>query len=143
MVAIVIWFLILKPLTKKLEERKNIIDESLDKAKEIDASLQMAEQKFQEKVDDAKAEASKIIAKAQEDGLVVTEKMKEKAKQEIELIVDQAKRNIKIEKEETMQKLQSETANLVVAAVEKILSEKLDEKKDEKLIKDTIKKLSV
>ena len=46
-VAAIVWFLILKPLSKKLEERKKIIDNSLDKAKEIDSNLQMAEQKFQ------------------------------------------------------------------------------------------------
>jgi len=140
-VAVIIWFLILKPLTKTLEERKKLIDESLDKAKEVDSNLQMAELKFQERIDDAKSEASKVVAKAQEEGLVLTEKMKEKAQKEIELVVDQAKRNIKIEKEEMMVGLKEETANLVVAAVEKILEEKLDDKKDADLIKGTISKL--
>lgn len=140
-VAAIVWFLILKPLTKTLEERKKIIDESLDKAKEVDSNLQMAELKFQERIDDAKSEASKVIAKAQEEGVELTEKMKGKAQKEIELVVDQAKRNIKIEKEEMMAGLREETANLVVAAVEKILEEKLDEKKDANLIKGTISKL--
>jgi len=141
-VAVIIWFLILKPLTKTLEERKKIIDESLDKAKEVDSNLQMAELKFQERIDDAKSEASKVIAKAQEEGVGLAVKIKEKAQKEIELVVDQAKRNIKIEKEEMMTGLREETANLVVSAVEKILEEKLDDKKDAELIKGTISKLS-
>jgi F-type H+-transporting ATPase subunit b len=140
-VAAIVWFLILKPLTKTMEERKKLIDDSLDKAKQVDFNLQMAEIKFQERVDEAKAEHSKIVAKAQEEGVEITNKMKEKAQKEIELVVDQAKRNIKIEKEEMMVGLKEETANLVVAAVEKILEEKLDDKKDANLIKGTISKL--
>ncbi|MFH1947556.1 MAG: F0F1 ATP synthase subunit B [Candidatus Magasanikbacteria bacterium] len=140
-VAAIVWFLILKPLTSKLEERKKLIDESLDKAKEVDADLQMSEQKYQERIDEAKSEASKVMAKVQEDGTDLTNRMKEKAQKEIELVVDQAKRNIKIEKEEMMAELKEETANLVVAAVEKILEEKLDENKDKKLIDGVLGKL--
>lgn len=140
-VAAIVWFLILKPLTKKLEERKKIIDDGLDKAKEIDANLQMAEQKFQERVDDAKAEANKIVEMAQDEAEKAGTNMKIRAKKEIELVVDQARRNIQIEKEEVMTGIKQETANLVIAAVEKIVGEKLDEKKDHKLIEDSIKKL--
>ncbi len=140
-VAVIIWFLILKPLTKTLEERKKLIDESLDKAKEIDSNLQMAELKFQERIDDAKSEASKVMSKVQEEGTELTNKMKEKAQKEIELVVDQAKRNIKIEKEDMMAELKEETANLVIAVVEKVLEEKLDGNKDKKLIDGVLNKL--
>lgn len=140
-VVAIVWFLILKPLTKTLEERKKLIDESLDKAKEVDSNLQMAEIKFQERIDEAKAEASKVMSKVQEDGVELTNKMKERAQKEIELVVDQAKRNIKIEKEEMMVGLKEETASLVVAAVEKILEERLDESKDKKLIEGILGKL--
>src|SRR3990167_9608258 len=138
-VAAIVWFLILKPLTKKLEERKNLIDESLDKAKQVDANLQMAEQKFQERIDEAKAESSKIVEKAFGEGEKLTVEMKKRAQKEIELVVDQARRNIKIEKEEMVADLKQETVNLIIAALEKILSEKVDSKKDKDLIEETIK----
>jgi len=140
-VAAIVWFLILKPLTKKLEERKNLIDESLDKAKQVDANLQMAEQRFQERIDEAKAEASKIVEKAFGEGEKLTVEMKKRAQKEIEMVVDQARRNIKIEKEEMVASLKQETVNLIVAALEKILSEKVDGKKDKELIEETIKGL--
>ena len=140
-VAAVVWYLILKPLTKKLEERKNLIDESLDKAKQVDANLQMAEQKFQERIDEAKAESSKIVEKAFGEGEKLTVEMKKRAQKEIELVVDQARRNIKIEKEEMVADLKQETVNLIIAALEKILSEKVDSKKDKELIEETIKSL--
>ena len=48
--------------------------------------------------------------------------MKKRAQKEIELVVDQARRNIKIEKEEMVADLKQETVNLIIAALEKILS---------------------
>ena len=140
-VAAILWFLILKPLTKKLEERKKIINDSLDKAQEVETNLMMSQQKFQEKIDEAKVEANKIIEKAYADSEKLGEEMKNKAKKEIELLVDQAKRNIQIEKEETIQGLKSETVNLIMAVVEKVLNEKITDKKDRDLIEDSLKNI--
>jgi len=140
-VALILWFLILKPLTQKMEERKKIIDDSLENAKRVDTKLQMSEQKFQEKIDEAKAEANKIIERTGDESEKLKNDMKEKAKIEIEMLINQAKRNIKIEKQEMVEELKRETANLVVDAVEKILKEKLDIKKDKKLIEDSLDNL--
>lgn len=141
-VAVIIWFLILKPLTKTLSERKKIIDESLDKAKEVDANLQMAQVKFQEKLDEAKVEANKIIEKSHQEAEQLGVSMKEKAKKEIELLIDQAKRNIQIEKDEVMDNIKKETVNLIISAVERIISERLDGDKDKKIIEDALKNIS-
>ena len=142
-VAAILWFLILKPLSKVLEERKKVINESLDKAKQVDTNLLMSEQKYQEKLDIAKVEANKIIEKASEQADQLAGDMKQKAKGEIELLIEQAKKNINIEKDEVMAGVKKETANLIVAAVEKIMNEKLDDTKDKALIEDTLKKLEV
>src|SRR3989338_4788920 len=61
LVVVIVWFLILKPLTKKMEERKRLIDDSLDKAKEIETAYGMSQQKYQERIDEAKIEANKIV----------------------------------------------------------------------------------
>ena len=140
-VALILWFLILKPLSSKLEERKKIIDDSLEKAKEVDANLLMAQEKFAEKVDEAKGEANKIIEKAHSEAEVLANDMKVKAKKEIEGLVDNAKVKIQDEKEKSLAEVRNEAANLVVAAVEKILNEKLDSKKDKELIEESLKKL--
>lgn len=138
-VAVILWFLILKPLTKKLEERKKIINESLDKVQEVETNLMMSQQKFQEKIDEAKVEANKIIEKAYEESNVLSEEMKKKAKKEIELLVDQAKRNIQIEKEEVMDGIKKETVTLIMAVVEKVINEKMTDKKDKDFIEEMIK----
>ncbi|HYE60004.1 MAG TPA: F0F1 ATP synthase subunit B [Candidatus Kapabacteria bacterium] len=139
LVMATVWYLMLKPLTKKMEERRRIIDDSLDKAKEIETNLHMSEQKFQERIDDAKVLANKIMEDAHAEAESMKEQFKKKAKDEIALLVQQSKKNIEIDKEEMRAELKKETAELVVTIVEKMLKEKLDSKKDAGLIEELLK----
>lgn len=138
-VAIILWFLILKPLTKKMSERQRIIEDSLENAKKIETNLGMSERKYQEKIDQAKVDANKIMEKAQENANLAAEAAKEKTKQEIERLVEQARKNIKLEKDESVAEIKKQAANLIVAAAEKLLSAKIDAEKDKKIINDAIK----
>lgn len=138
-VFVIVWFLILKPLTKKMEERRKLIDESLDRAKEIETNHKMSEVKFQEKLEEAKKEANAIIAGAQEEATRVQETMKQKTKDEVEALVLAAKKNIEIEKTEMQASLRKETVEIVVTAMEKVLGEKMDDKKDKKFVEDILK----
>ncbi|PIR78280.1 MAG: ATP synthase F0 subunit B [Candidatus Magasanikbacteria bacterium CG10_big_fil_rev_8_21_14_0_10_36_16] len=140
-VAVILWFLILKPLTKKLEERKKMIDESIDNAKEIETNLALSEKEYQDKLKEAKAEASKVIEKAHTEAKQLGEDMKVKAKTEVEGIIDQAKKTIKNEKVQMMEEIRQESATLIVTALEKILNEKMDGKIDKKIIEDSLNSL--
>lgn len=138
-VVVVIWFFILKPLTKKMEERKRMIDDSLDKAKEIETNFQMSEQKYQERIDEAKVEANRVIERAHDAIEAMKEVMKKKTKEEIDLLVQQAKRNIEIDRQDMRDQIRAEAVTLITMAVEKILGETLDSKKDAERIQNSLK----
>lgn len=138
-VGAIVWFLILKPLTKKMEERKKLIDESLDKAKEVETNLAMSERKYQERVDEAKVEANRIIGKATDEAVGMSEQMKKKAKDEIELLVKQAKKNIEIDREDMRADIRKETAGMILTALKKVLQQDLDPKMDAKYIENILK----
>jgi F-type H+-transporting ATPase subunit b len=140
-VASIIWFLILKPLTKKMNERQKLIDESIDNAKKIQDNLQKSEQKFQEKIDAAKAEAGKIIDKAGVESERISAEMKIKTKNDIDALVVEAKKNLKNDRDEMVSDVKKAAAELVVSALEKVLSEKITDKKDHQLVEEMIKKL--
>ena len=142
-VVVVLWFLILKPLVKKLNERQKMIDDSITNSEKVQKNLDRSEKDYLAKMDMAKAEASRILGKANADTQIVADEMKAKAKKEIEAAVEQAKKNIKLEKEEMVAKMKVETADVIVMALEKILSEKIDAKKDKDLIEKVHYKLSV
>lgn len=141
LVAIILWYLILKPLTKKMAERQKMIDDSIDNAKKIETNLGMSERKYQEKIDQAKVDANKVIEKSQQEAVELAESMKAKAKKEIEDLVDQARKNIKIERDESISEIKQQAATLIVAATEKILSAKIDIEKDSKIIDEAVKNL--
>lgn len=138
-VAGILWFLVLKPLTKKMEERKKMVDESIDNAKRVETNLQMSEQKFQEKVDEAKVEANKIIEKSHEEGKVLSDKLRQKAHEDIELLVQQAKKNIEIDKKEMREEIKKDTAEIIILALEKILGKKITEDVDKEFIEGILK----
>ncbi len=140
-VLAIVWFLILKPLTKKLEERRKLIDDSLDKAKEIETKMVMANQAYQEKLDDAKTQANRIAAKAHEEAKVMGDKMKLEAKTEIATLVGQAREKIQTEKEATILEIRSETVKLATLMAEKILGSKLQGAEHESYVSDRLPKM--
>jgi len=142
-VALIIWFLVLKPLTKKMSERQDKIEKSLIQAQEVKSNLRKSEQKYQEKIDQAKADAAGILEKAGIESKELGEKMKNKSKEEIELLVQQVKKNIQIEKQEMITEIKIKAGELVVAAMEKILEEKIDDKKDKEMILRSVKNIKV
>lgn len=142
-VAIIIWFLILKPLTQKLSERQETIEKSLKNAEEVEENLRKSEKSYQNKIDEAKSEAAQIITKSQQEAVNIGERLKDKTKSEIELLVQQAKKNIEIEKQEMMQEIKVMAAELVVKALEKIIDEKVDDRKDKEMILRSVKGIKV
>lgn len=141
LVFMVLWFLILKPLTKKMTERQKMIDDSIDNAKKIQDNLIKSEKEYQNRIDQAKVDANKLLEKATNDSEAMMEEAKSNAKKEIERLVSQARESIKAEKEIMRDELKEETANFLVLALEKILGENLTGALDKKVIEETLKKL--
>ncbi len=141
-VFLILWFLILKPLSKKLAERQNIINESIDNSKKIEEMLKLGEKNYQDRMEVAKAEANALLEKTKIEADIIADEAKIKTKNDVNVLVEQAKNNIAAEKSEMISELKKETATLVTAALEKILDEKIDDNKDKKLITDALSQLN-
>jgi F-type H+-transporting ATPase subunit b len=140
-VFVILWFLILKPLSKKLAERQRMIDDSIANSKKIDQMLKQGEAGFQEKIDMAKAEASMIIDHAKTESDLIAESSKKKTRDDMDILVAQAKQKIGAERDQMISEIKAETAAIVVAAMEKIIGEKIDGTKDKKLISEALSHL--
>ncbi len=141
---LVLWILkkyLFGPMMETITERQKKMTKGMENFEQSKSELQMAEQKAQEIIDTAKVEKNKIVAEAHDEAKAQNEHMKTKAKAEIDTLIQQAKKNIAVDKAEMKDALRKETVELVVAATEKILGEKLDAKKDEAFIADTLKKM--
>ncbi|PIR04144.1 MAG: ATP synthase F0 subunit B [Candidatus Magasanikbacteria bacterium CG11_big_fil_rev_8_21_14_0_20_39_34] len=141
---VVFWLLkkfAFKPIMKVIDERQSKMTEGMENYEKSKTDLQMAEKKAQDIIDNAKVEANKIVENSHQQAVGAGEQMKKKAKEEIELLIAQAKKNIEIDRADMRDALRRETIELVVLAVEKIIHEKLNDKKDEKYIKDILASL--
>lgn len=139
-VFVILWFLILKPLSKKLTERQKMIDDSIDNSKKIEEILKQGEKKYQDRIDIAKAEANAILERAKVESDLIADEAKNRTKNDMEVLVAQAKTRISAEKNDMIAGLKNETAGLVVAALQQILGEKIDANTDKKLIADALNK---
>mgnify|MGYP001570004818 CR=1 FL=1 len=142
LVIAIVWWLILRPLVRTLEARRKMIDESLEKAKQVVTALSMSEVKFQERIDEAKVEANKLIERAHDSATTAAVSMKQKAHKEIEMLVNQAKKNINIDRERMQTELRDETVALVIATMEKMLEKKYSDTDDKKMVAEVLKELS-
>jgi F-type H+-transporting ATPase subunit b len=141
---LVLWILkkfLFAPIVETITERQKKMTKGMENFTQSKSALQMAEQKAQGIIDDAKVERNKVLAQAQENAKASGVELKEKAKNEIDVLVQQAKKNIAIDKEEMREVLKKETLELVVLATEKILNEKMDDKKDETYIKNVLRSM--
>lgn len=136
--AVLYWFAF-KPLSKVMAERTAKIEKGLDDAKKVEAKLAQTQEEFSKAMVEAKKQANDIMEKAAQDGDVRKQEMIARAKEEIGIIINQEKQKMQADKAVTLKEIKREVADLVIAVVEKVLSEKIDEKKDKEIIKKLIK----
>lgn len=134
-ILIVLWRFAFKPIVKVLNDRKKMIDESIENAKKAKTNMEMAEAAYTKKIDEAVARANTMVADGQVKSNEIVALAKQQAHDEVERVIAEARNRIKEEKEKMRKEIKEETVTVVMAAVEKILDEKLDEKKDAALVK--------
>lgn len=137
-VALILWFLILKPLTKKMSERQKLIEESLAKAQKMDENLKNSEENKKRALMEARREGERIISASEDQAKKIGEEILEKTKKQAGQIVSAAKKQVEEEKSRMLAEIKGQTAELVVAVVEKILQERMNLEKDQKFIEEKI-----
>jgi len=137
----ILWRFAFRPITKVLDDRKKTIDESIENAKKAKTNMEMAEAAYTKKVDEAVARANTMVADGQVKANEIVGLAKQQAHNEVERVIAEARNRIKEEKEKMRKEIKEEMVAVVVATVEKILEEKLDEKKDAALVKKMIEQI--
>ncbi|MFH0956170.1 MAG: F0F1 ATP synthase subunit B [Candidatus Falkowbacteria bacterium] len=136
--GVLYWFAF-KPLGKVMAERTAKIEKGLDDAKKVGEKLSQTQAEFNKAMGEAKKQANMILEKAAADADARKQEMIIRAKEEIGQIINQEKQKMQTEKEITLKEIKKEVADLVITTVEKVLGEKIDEKKDREMIKKMIK----
>jgi F-type H+-transporting ATPase subunit b len=124
-----------KPMFKFLDERKDKIEKGIENAEQAEERLKEIEVKEEEVLKNAKVEAAAILDKTRADAEELRKKEIAKTREEIGKIINQEKENMRAEKAEVLRDIRKEVSVLVYSALEKVLEEKVDGRKDEELIK--------
>jgi len=122
-----------------LDERAKKIEQGLRDAEASASAKQAAQNEKDAVVLDARKQAKVILEQAMADAEKQRVEAVGRAKQEVERVVLLGKENIRAEREKLVADVKAELADLVVLAAERVLREKIDAKKDEKLIKESVK----
>ena len=139
---IIFWLLnkfIFPSLKKALKNRKEVIEKGVADAQKAETALVMADEEKKKIINEANYRAGDIRSEAEQDRKKIVGDAKGEATKEAEKTIAEAHKKIEISQKESEKEIYEKAVNLVVDATEKILKEKIDEKKGQQIIAEMVK----
>lgn len=131
-----------KPIVKMLDDRKKKIEESLKNADAIEEQLKATEEKSALILDTAHQNAEDILAEAKTEAQRIVDAAGVEARLTVEETLKKAVEQIASEREKMQKNLESQTLDLVVATVKKVLGRNLKETERKSLTAKSISDIS-
>ena len=143
LIAQVINFLILfgilfvvayKPIMKMLDERSKKIKDSMEQSELVKEQATHAEEEVKKRLEAAAKDGQEVIARAVKTGEELRHGAQQQAKQEAEALIARARVEIRRERNEAVDELRKEFADLTILAAGKVIDRSLDKKVHRQLI---------
>jgi F-type H+-transporting ATPase subunit b len=131
---VVLRFVAYKPLMKMLDERSNRVKESLEQAEAVKEQSARSEEELKKQLAQASREGQERIERAIKAGEDIKQKAQEDAKKEADGLIARAREEIKHERDEAVDDVRREFADLTVLAAGKVIEKSLDKKEHRQLI---------
>lgn len=112
-------------ITKMVEDRKNYIDESLQKAHEANERLAGIQQESERLLAEARAKQAEILAQAKATGDSIVSEARNKAQADGAKLLQEAKAQIAAERENALRDIRQTVADLSIVIAEKVVRQKL------------------
>jgi F-type H+-transporting ATPase subunit b len=126
-----------KPIMRMMDERSKRIKESLEQAESLKQQSAKAEEDLKQQIQQASREGQDRIARAIQAGEDVKHKAEEDAKTEAEKLLNRARQEIRHERDEAIDGVRREFADLTVLAAGKVIEKSLD-KADHRALIDKV-----
>lgn len=111
------------PVTKIMEQRKALIENSLSNARENEEKSIQLKQQYEEAVKTADDEAVRILEEARRDAKAESERMMKEADRQARKVIEDARTAAKKEREQALEGAKSQIGQLAVLAAKKVLSQ--------------------
>lgn len=137
-VLFILWKFGFPVITKMVRERKAFIDDSLRKAHEANARLENIQKEGESILQEARQKQAQILKEAADTRDAIVAKAQEKAREEGNRLMKEAKAEIESEKQAALNEIRAQVALLSVKVAERILRAELSSDKKQM---ETIDKL--
>lgn len=135
---IVLRLFLYKPILRILDERKRRIEEGLMRSEQAATQAAASEDAARLAMEEARNESRAVIQRAQETAGRLRGELEEQARAQAEQIVERARAEIQLEREQAIQQLRSEFAGLAMLAAERVIGQSLDRQAHQRLIDEVI-----
>lgn len=135
---VVLRLFLFKPIMKVMDERKRKIEEGLQASQKAAQAAESSQEESRRALEQARAEGRELIGRAQETAARLREELETQARREAEAIVDRARAEIDRERQQAVQALRAEFADLTVRAAERVVGQSLDRTAHQRLIDETL-----
>ena len=115
------------PVTAIMEKRKELIDGQLEHAAKTEEEALQLKADYEKDLSSAKEESRAIVEKARNDGKAEYDRIVKEADEKASEIISKANKTIELERQKTLQDMESEIAGLALAAAAKIMNDKQDD----------------
>ena len=128
-----------KPIMRMLDERSRRVKESMEQTEFIKQQAERAEGEAEKRIEAASKEGQEMVARAVRTGEETRRQTQQEAKQDAEVLIARARTEIQRERDEAIDDLRKEFADLTIMAAEKVIERSLDKKAHRELIDKVLK----
>lgn len=133
--------LLYKPLMKKMDERTQAIQKSLDEAQAARAEAQKERDEFAAKIQAAHGEAQAIRADALKEAAEEQRRLVDAAKAEAARLVTNARQELEQDVRRARQELRQEVADLAIAVSQQLIKKSLNDSEHRRIVDDAIARM--
>ena len=130
-----------KPVKKILDQRSEFEQSKLSEAEALKEENEKLNKEAKQAISEANKTAETIVKSAREEGLSVKQELIEEGRQECRNLLDNAKRDIELQKSRLLEEMHEEIIDVALSATEKMLNEKLDKKSSKREIDSFVKEV--
>jgi F-type H+-transporting ATPase subunit b len=130
--------MVYKPVLKMLDERRERIREGLSAAEQGKEQAEIAHREAQAQIETARRDGQAIVAQAQQVAARLQEEGRQDAQRQAEAMLERARGEIQMERDNAIAELRREFADLAIAAAEKVIGQSLDRAAHQRLIEQAL-----
>ena len=138
LLLVVLRIFLYRPVLDMLDRRSQRIREGVEAADQSKERASQTEQEVAKQLQEARGQGQALITQAQEAAGRIQEESRSQARREAETLLERARGEIQLERDQAIAELRREFAALTVSAAEKVIGQSLDRAAHQRLIDEVL-----